>query len=149
MGHFARSQTAADSTETWALAGALNVSMIFHLALLALGMMLSQSLLPAAARHLAVLAVCGAAMMGGPFAAVIWAKAQPVRTPLALLGFAGVAVWLSMLWGVGPSPLAGPEDGAWLRDRVVRFVCVPVAVLASAGLAVTAPLQGLLAEGVA
>ena len=48
------------------LAGTLNISMLFQLALLALGIMLTQSLLPRAVGHVALLSICGAAMLIGP-----------------------------------------------------------------------------------
>jgi len=147
-GHFVQSQIGAGAAPPWALAGALNASMILHLALLSLGVMLAQDLLPAAARRRAVLAVCGAAMMGGPLAAMRWAPAQPVRTALALLGFAGVGVWLSTLWGLGPAAPDRQEQTPGPPNRFAGFACVPVAVAASAALAATAPLPGLLAAGI-
>lgn len=146
--HLARASLAAAGGKGLLLAGALDMSMIFQLALLALGVMLSQSLLPAAARHVSVLGVCGAAMMVGPAAAMVWGRAQPVRTALAMLGFAGIGVWLSMLWGIGlPAAGAdGPAPAAGHRWR--RIACVAVAVAAACGLTLVAPLQGVLAAGI-
>jgi len=140
--HVARTAPAGGAADTWRVAGALNVSMICHLALLAVGVMLSQSLLPKAARHVAVLGVCGAAMMLGPAAAMVWGHSQPVRTSLALLAFAGAGVWLSMLWGMEPrAPAAG--------RRLLRVGCVAVAACACVGLTLAAPLQALLMAGIA
>ena len=146
VGHFVRVGLGPHGGE-WAPAGGVDISMVFHLALMALGVMLAQSLLPAAARHVGVLGLCGAAMMSGPAAAMIWGRTQPVRTALALLGFAGVGVWLTMLWGMAAGA-AGPGGRGRLRNRVLRGGCVVVAASASVGLSISAPLQGLLAAGV-
>ncbi|MGB2824061.1 MAG: hypothetical protein WBF17_24000, partial [Phycisphaerae bacterium] len=130
--HVVRASPACDTAWYWVVAGGLNVSMVCHFGLLALGVMLSQSLLPKAARHVAVLGVCGAVMMLGPAAAMAWGRSQSVRTAMALLGFGGVGVWLSMLWGAAP-----PADAEWVRadpstHRRLRIACVAVAAGACA-----------------
>jgi len=149
ISHFVKTGLHASPGVTWPLAGGLNISMIFHLGLIALGVMLCQSLLPEAARHVVVLGLCGAAMMGGPAAALVWGRTQPVRTALALLGFAGVGVWLSMLWGLASARAGGIEQQSWLRHRAIRVGCIGVAVAASLALTAVAPLQALLAAGIA
>lgn len=129
------------------LAGGLNVSMVFQLALLAGGVLLTQSLLPRAARHVVVLGLCGAAMMCGPAAAMLFARTRPVRTALALVGFGGIGVWLSMLWGLRRRPATEAQPPGPAPGRA-RAACVAVAALAAIGLTAIAPLQGLLMAGV-
>ena len=121
------------------LAGAMNISMIFQMALLAGGIMLTQSLLPGAAAHAGVLSVCGAAMMGGPATAMIWGRAETLGAhgALTLLAFSGVAVWLAPL-GSATAP----------GRRGLRAACVGVAVAACGLLAWIRPLVALLAAGV-
>jgi len=145
--HVLRGAAGRGQTAEWALAGALNVSMICHFGLLSLGVMLSQSLLPKAARHVAVLAVCGAAMMLGPAAAMAWGQAEPVRTALALLGFGGVGVWLSALWGLD-APGVPPAHGFLPGRGWLRCLWVAVGALAAIAWMAAAPLQGLLMAGI-
>jgi len=131
------------------LTGELNMSMIFQLALLSLGVMLSQSLLPKAARHTVLLGVCAAAMMGGPALAMSFGQGRHVRTALALLAFGGVGVWLSMLWGLGRSEDAPPDRAADPSlHRLLRIGCIAVAAAAACGLAAVAPRQAVAAAGV-
>jgi len=136
--HFIRHGVLPEATFTGALAGALDLSILMHLALVAAAVMLTQSLLPGAARHVAVLATCGAAMMAGAAAAVAWQQTDQARNALALLGFAGVGVWLSLLWGLAPRPGPGPVPQA-LRRRDLRLGCIAVATAAAALFAQTAP----------
>ncbi len=147
--HVARTAGTCAGAGAWMVAGALNISMICHFALLALGVMLSQSLLPKAARHVAVLGVCGAAMMLGAVAAMAWGHSQAVRTSLALLGFGGVGVWLSMLWGIEPPAGAAEVEAHPNRRRRLRVGCVVVAAGACVGLTLMAPLQALVMAGIA
>ena len=148
MYHLTRAELAAGSGDRYLLAGGLNLSMIFQLALVGLGVMLTQSLLPQATRHVAVLGICGAGMMAGSAAAMIWGQTQPVRTALALVGFGGVGVWLSMLWGMPSGDAARASLGGWPL-RILAVACVAVAACATAGLAWIAPLQALLMVGIA
>ena len=136
-----------------ALRGAIDASMIYWLGLLSLGVLLAQSLLPRAASHTVVLGASGAAMMIGPAAAMFAGPTAPVRTALALLGFAGVCVWLTMLWGLGegrapaggaPNASAGPKP-----HRFLRGACIAVAAVAAGALTLEAPLQALLVAGIA
>lgn len=137
----------AERTDPSAVSGALNASMIFQLALLSLGVMLAQSLLPRAACRFGVLSVCGAAMMGGAAAAMIWGRAEAGRSALAILGFAGVCVWLAPLWGVlrQDDPEQPPHP---LRRLSLRVICVAVAASGAGVLACVAPHEALLATGV-
>lgn len=129
--HFVRTGLATDSIGSGVLQGGLNLSMLFQIFLLAAGVMLTQSLLPRAASHTVVLSLCGAAMMGGAVAATVWGRAEEVRDALAMVGLAGVGVWLSPLWGLGgqddPQQLSHP-----LRRRDMSIACIGVAVIATA-----------------
>jgi len=137
--HFVRHAFFAESPASRPLAGELDVAMVFHLALAAALIMLTQSLFPRAARHVVVLAVCGAAMMGSSIVALAWQGVGPVADALTLLGFAGVAVWLSVLWG-----LAARDDVASvpraLRRRDMRLGCIGAAAVAAAVLARLSPV---------
>jgi len=145
--HFVQRGLTGGADAHRALAGTLDVSMITGFVLLALGVMLSQSLLPRAARHVAVLGVCGGAMMVGPAAAMAWGRTEPAHTALAMLGFAGVGVWLSMLWGAAP-PEGAAEPGPTGGRRLPRIACLGVAALAAGALAVVAPLPAVLMAGI-
>lgn len=126
------------------LAGALNISVLWHMALLVVGILLTQSLLPRAAEHAAVLCVCGLAMTAGAAAAAAWAPEAPVRGALSLVGLAGIAVWLTALWGP-PSRAADPA----MPRRFRRIGCVGVAVVGAVALSAAAPGEALLAGGCA
>ncbi|MFW6133228.1 MAG: hypothetical protein ACOC8F_04970, partial [Planctomycetota bacterium] len=93
--HLARTGLGASGDEPLA-AAAVNVSAMWQLALVALGLVVTQSLMPRAARA-AALSVCAAAMTAGAVAAGAWGQVAPVRSAVALVGFAGVAVWLAAL----------------------------------------------------
>jgi hypothetical protein len=146
--HLARDVLADRPATFGSLQGALDISMIYWLGLLSLGVLLTQSLLPRAASHTAVLGAAGASMMVGPAAAILAGPAAPVRTALALLGFAGVGVWLTMLWGLGAKGDPDATAGATAPHRLPGGACVIVAAGAAAALAIAAPLQALLAAGI-
>ena len=129
--HFARHGLVARPRGSLALSGALDISMIFHLAVFAAGVMLTQSLFPRAARYAAVLAMCGAAMMGSSSAALAWGQGGQVTDALTLLGFAGVCVWLSLLWGLAPGGQAGGVPQV-LRRRELRLGCIGLGGMAAA-----------------
>jgi len=128
--HFVRHGLVDRPRGSLALSGALDISMVFHLAVFAAGVMLTQSLFPRAARYAAVLAICGAAMMGSSSAALAWGQAGQVTDALTLLGFAGVSVWLSLLWGLAPGGEAGGVPQA-LRRRELRLACIGVGGMAA------------------
>ncbi|HAU38581.1 MAG TPA: hypothetical protein DCX07_12800, partial [Phycisphaerales bacterium] len=127
------------------LSSAMDASMIFQFAVLALGVMLSQSLLPKATEHASVLSVCGGAMILGSLAAIFLADPGPVRSALALLGFAGIAVWLSPLWTRGGAGQLALSPG--LRARL-RRLCVVLAVLAAGALGALSPEAALVTGAV-
>ncbi len=146
--HLAEGQLDAAGDPRSRAAGSLTVALILELSLVGLGAMLTQSLLPRAARHVTVLAVCGAAMLAGPAAAMVWAPTGHAHTALALLGFAGVGVWLSAMWG--PASADTPhQPRTTARSRMLRGACLAVAIGAAGILAVVAPLPALLAGGLA
>jgi len=124
------------------------MSMLYHLALLAGNVMLVQSLLGPARWRLALLSGCGAAMMGGTAMALIWGGGSPARTALAVVGFAGVATWMTAPWA------GGQEDDhagrfAPRRARELRMIYVGVGGIAAAALAQAAPQGAILAAALA
>jgi hypothetical protein len=128
----------------FALSGGMNISMIYQLALAALGIMLTQDLMPQAARHMVVLSLCGAAMVSGMIAAEASGQAGQVRGPLALLGLAGVCVWLSPMWG----QTGDTSTRAHLsRRRELRVLYACPATVAAGVLVWLAPVQGAVAVG--
>lgn len=150
--HFAVAGLSPTPPAAYAVSGAIMASLLFHMALLAAGIMLTQSFLPRAASHAVVLSLCGASIMGGSAAAMVWGHAPQVQDSLTLLGFAGVAVWLSPLWGLSAEgakifvpagePAVRPDP---LRRRDVRMACVGVAVIATAVFATRSPAASLWA----
>jgi hypothetical protein len=134
------------------VAGAIELSMVFQLALLAAGVMLTQGLLPAARTRAAVPSVCGLAMMGGAAAAILSGHAAAGRSAAALVGFAGVCVWLAPLWASsargGESVGGGDAGRRALRRPVVRAAYVVVATAPAAVIAWASPHEFLLAVGV-
>jgi hypothetical protein len=148
--HFVRHGLLSGPPLAGEIKGALDISLIYWLCLLSLGVLLTQSLLPLAARHTAVLGAAGAAMMLGPAAAILAGDTAPVRTALALLGFAGIGVWLTMLWGLDDP--AGPDSAPDLppapRKKMPAALCVLVAAVAAGALSLAVPLQALLVAGV-
>jgi len=127
------------------LSGVLDMSAIFHFWLLGMGVMLTQSLLPRAAGHPGVLAVCGAAMMAGTVLAVALGPRGQLHSALALAGMSGLAVWLTPLWGLAPRP------GLWtnaLRGRSLRIAIVAAAGIAAGMLGWLAPREAGVAAGV-
>ncbi len=147
--HLASTGLGLDKRQGLATAGAINMSMIFHIFLLALGIMLTQSLLPNAASHFGVLSACGLAMMGGAFAAIAMGEVQEPKTALALLGFVGIGVWLCPLWGFSENlnPELDPDPHP-LRRRQLRIVCIAVAIIAAVLLTAIAPLEAAFCLGV-
>jgi len=135
--------------------GAVNVSMLLQVAMLSLGIMLSQSLLPKAAQHVVALGICGAAMMSAPLAARLYGdeSVQAMRHTLALLAFAGVGVWLSSLWGVGwrtevwtPERRGKkPRASSGASVKVARVAIVAVAAAVSCWLTWVSPPAAMLA----
>jgi hypothetical protein len=145
--HLGKIALSSEPLHPMAVAGAINMSMIFQLAVLSLGVMLTQSLLPRAAGHFGVLSVCGVAMMGGAAAAITFGRFEAARSPVVLLGFVGACVWLAPLWGVlrpdKPEQLLHP-----LRRRGLSLACAGVAAVGAGALTWAAPHEALLAAGV-
>jgi len=146
--HLGRASLTGAGDDPLAVCNALNTSMIFQLGLLSLAVMLAQSLLPRAAGHFLVLSACGAAMMGGTAAAIVWGHGEAVRGAIALLGFAGVCVWLSPLWVSGGRQRAAQPPGP-LRRLDLRIFYAAVGAGGAAALAFIAPQEALLAGGLA
>jgi hypothetical protein len=161
--HLARSGLGMARRGVWpegVLAGEINISMIFQMALLALAVMLTQSLLspvaggkgtPAAmdcgGDPCAHVSICGAAMMLGPAAVMTWGRAEPVPDSLAPLGLAGVAVWLTPLWGPGQPARITVTD---ILNSPGRLGRVGVAIVMACLLIQASPVRGLfLAAGAA
>jgi len=142
--HLACTGLGAAAHDSGRLSGALNMSMLFHLALLATSVMLSQSLLPRAVSRAGVASVCGAAMIGGGILAGLWADAQPVKFPMSLVGFGGVAVWLAPLWR--PDVMSSPQEQGPGPGRLeLRILCVAVATTAAGLLAWNCPSAAVFA----
>lgn len=139
--HVARG--AGGAAEDANLEGALEMSMLWQLGLLAGGIVLSQSLMPRAAEHAGVLSVCGLAMTAGAVFALAWGRAAPVRDALAMVGFAGLCVWLLPLWGLPPRR-SGP-GAAFVGGRAARVGCAAVGAIGAAALVWTCPLQAAMA----
>ena len=146
VGHIVVSLVAAGPQRQQAVGGAIDLSMLYVLLLLAAGVMLSQSLLPKAASHVVLLSVCGAVMILGVAAALLWGRCREATGSLALLGFAGIGVWLTPLWGAAKVPEASPPQA--LRLRPLRWGCIAVAIVAASAFAAVSPRQGLLAGGI-
>ncbi len=127
------------------ISGALNASMLFHLAMLTLGVMLSQSLLPRAITSAAVVHICGAAMIGGGILAGVRSDTAPVRVAMSLVGYAGVAIWLSPLWRLSISS-AHQGFNPPAHHHKWRICSLAAAVLASGTLAWGSPHAAVLAS---
>ncbi len=123
------------------LAGALDMSLLFQVWLLWLGVLLIASLLPDVFLHPILLAVCGLMMAAGSAAALVWGYAIVDREPIALLGYCGVAVWLSMLWRARD----GEPNRLGLRKRPIRLLFIFVAGIGSGILASRSPVAAVLA----
>ncbi|MBT3199068.1 MAG: hypothetical protein HN350_04040 [Phycisphaerales bacterium] len=142
--HLSLTGLAVRTSDAGLVNGSLNASMLFHLAMLALAVMLSQSLLPKVITHASLVRICGAAMIGGGILAGLSPNTQPVMRAMGLIGYAGVAVWLEPMWrpaisniqqGFAPPPYYKP----------VQIGSLVIAILASAALAWFAPEAAVLA----
>jgi len=126
------------------MGGALDMSMIFHLLLLALAVMLSESLLPALAEQPIVVSLFAAALTVGPGAAVVLGGGAPHRSALALLAFAGLALWLAPWGQAGQRADRGGRWGLW----GLRLAKLLPAGGAAALLALAAPTAAAVAGAV-
>lgn len=143
--HSVNSGIVVEPHSDFALSGAISMSLLFQFGLLLLGIMLSQSLLSEAIRHVSVLGACGAAMMGGALAALCWGVDLHERSALAFVGFGGLGVWLSALWG---NPGDRPCGARALRSGLARAACGAVAAVAVVILAGAAPTEAAISAGV-
>jgi len=144
--HLAQTGFAKSASDSTLVSGALNISLLLHMAMLGLGTMLSQSLLPRSITRAGVVRICGAAMIAGGVLAGFRGDAEPVRQAMALVGYAGVAVFLEPMWrpsisiagqGFAPSAYHGP----------VRIISLAVAAAACGLLAWCSPGAAVLAAG--
>jgi len=141
--HLASTSLKGQDMPFHAVGGAMNVSMLFQMGLLAVGVLLSQGLLSKAVSHISVLSVCGAAMMCGSAAALVWGRAYPVRNALAFLGFAGIGVWLSPLWALRPANPLRPS--VLVSSKPLRRLCLGVGVAFGVMLMLAAAQQAIAA----
>jgi len=143
--HLARTGLSGQADDPRLVGGALNASLLFHLTMLALGVMLSQSLLPKAITHAGVVRVCGATMVGGGILAGVRGDTEPVRVAMSLVGYGGVAVWLAPAWRMSISSVQqGFDPPAY--QKASRICSLAAAVLASAALAWGSPPAAILAS---
>ena len=126
--------------------GAINASLLFHMAILALGVMLSQSLLPKAITHGGVVHICGATMIGGGILAGLRSDTAPVSLAMSLVGYAGVAVWLAPLWRLSISS-AHQGFNPSAHHQKWRICSLAAGLLASVVLAWNSPAAAILASG--
>lgn len=144
------------------LSGALNMSLVFHVWLLATATMLCQELFAGPGCRLPATMICGAAMMAGPVVAMAMGPAvgDDGARSLGFVAMAGVALWLAALWppAGADGPLAGERvtgervtgerrDGA-IRSMPARLAIIGVAVLAVGLLARLAPLAAAMSIAV-
>ncbi len=145
--HLTRTGMAAQIEGAEGLGGAINLSMILHLAMLGLAVMLSQGLLPKAVGHVSVVSICGGAMMISAIVPILLDEVRPVHSALAMVGFVGVAVWLSPLWHGSLAALPPGLQAA--RHRELRWACLAVAAVAGGILAWACPGEAVLVAGAA
>lgn len=145
--HVVSSGIETDDKGLLGFGGAFDITMLYQFALVSLGVMLTQSLMPRAAKHAAVLSLCGAAMMGGAAMALASQKTADISSSLSLIGFGGVGVWLSPLWGMAPTETDHGERKIPRRLDVPRVACICVGAIAAVLLTIEAPRQATLAGG--
>ncbi len=143
--HLAQKGLGQASADSGLVSGALNVSLLLHVAMLALGVMLSQSLLPKAINSAIIVRICGAAMIGAGVLAGFRNNTEPVRQAMALVGYAGIAVCLEPLWRPTISSIQQgfappPHRQAW------KILSLILAGSASAILAWSSPGAAVLAS---
>ena len=148
--HLARTGLGTELNRTAGLAGALNVSMLFHIGLAALAIMLSSSLLGSLKdSKAAIFAACGAAMVGGPSAAMIfqYEETAPIHTALTLLSFGGIGLWLCSIWafdGSGENEDTAPPHHP-RHTMHLKIACAAIGIIAAAFLACVRPSQAVIA----
>ncbi|HHH75423.1 MAG TPA: hypothetical protein ENL03_00185, partial [Phycisphaerae bacterium] len=128
------------------LFGAVNISVLVLFALISCGVMLSQSLLPAATRHFGVLSLCGGAMVGGALMSICIGSTDVSNTSLSLLGFAGIAVWLCVFWGGDDEHLVRVISHRVMA--ILSWSALFLAVAAAVALAVLSPTGGVITSAI-
>jgi len=146
--HFSRTGLGSSPAVGYGLSGALNVSLITQLLLLAGLLMLCQSLLAEPGRSSVPVSLCGAAMMLGPAVALTGPGAVEVGRCLRLLGASGALMWLVPLVGRQP-PAAPPGQYAPRWVRAGRSFRVAIGVCALLVFTLTQPALGALAASLA
>jgi len=142
--HTLRTGTLIAKESTLGLLGTLNISMVFHLCILGMGVMLCESLLKRISRHAGIIALCGGAMMGGTVVGIILGANENARGGLGLVGFAGVAIWVSTIWTCGGDGGARPHP---LESAFLRTAVLLAGGLAAGLLAWSAPLEAVICTG--
>lgn len=137
--HVARQQlTGGVEQSSYVLRGQLELSMIFHLAMLSLTALLSQSMLLGLAsdraRRAWMQVIAAAILLGAGLAGAV--SAEPViRSAILLTGWAGVLVWFAPLWPLemrlSPrgDPLRGLQIGAqvaWVLSGLLAIIAMMV-----------------------
>ena len=138
--HLARSGLGTAAAKEGTLTGEINISMLFQIAALSLTVLLTQSLLVSVSGRGMHVSLCGAAMMGGSAAAMIWGHAEPIPHSLAPLGLAGVAVWLTPLW---TDDRASAITVTGVLNSPSRLIRVTVAIVATCLLIQASPPRGV------
>ncbi|MCP4376283.1 MAG: hypothetical protein GY794_08935 [bacterium] len=146
--HLARTGLGVRTDNLRVVSGALNASLLFHMAMLALCVMLSQSLLPGAMRYGSVPRICGAVMIAGGILVGFRDDATPVRTAMSLVGYAGIPIWLAPLWRPGIS-IAQQGFDPPAHQHMMRICSLAAAVLAGGLLGWNCPVAMILASGFA
>ena len=124
-----------------ALAGAMDISVVVHLSLLSLGVLLSQSLLTGAGDAPRFQAMVGMAMMLGADLAAATPQTGPARPGMAMLGLAGVLVWLAPLWPFRPPEVCHPHKTPSEHPLVRKMTIAGWAAVALLQVAVLVALQ--------
>ncbi len=108
---------------TFALGGAMELSLLIQMGLFSLIVLLSQALLPQAALNVVTLGVCGAAMMVSPLVVLVFHPdlLAPMRPTLLLLAYAGVGVWVLTIWGIGKTRQQELLPRAQIRERWLQW----------------------------
>jgi len=108
---------------TFALGGAMELSLLIQIGLFSLIVLLTQALLPQAALNVVTLGVCGAAMMVSPLVVLIFQTEllAPMRATLLLLAYAGVGVWVLTIWGIGKTRQQELLPRAQIRKRWLQW----------------------------
>jgi hypothetical protein len=142
--HLARTGLGVRTDNLRLVSGALNASLLFHVALLALCVMLSQSLLPKAMAHGGVTRICGAVMVAAGILVGFRDDAVAVRMAMSLVGYAGIPIWLAPLWRPEIS-IAQQGFNPSAHQNMMRICSLAAAVLAGGLLGWNCPVAMIFA----